>query len=88
MQQQRTTSFHENLNGDEFKKESKGFLKKMQQLSTTQKFFNRKQDFQPKKQSIKKQKPKANPRLTQNEIDHLQQDDFYQQRKTQLEMKA
>ena len=39
---QRTTSFHENLSGDEFKNESKGFLKKMQQLSTTQKFFNRK----------------------------------------------
>lgn len=43
IEKQRTTSFHENLNGgDEFKKESKGFLKKMQQLSTTQKLFNRK----------------------------------------------
>ena len=30
MDKQRTTSFHEKLNGDEFKKESKGFLKKMQ----------------------------------------------------------
>jgi hypothetical protein len=68
---QRTTSFHEKLNGDEFKKESKGFLKKMQQLSTTQKFFNRKDQFQ-KKQSVKNAKLKVNPRLTQNEIDHLQ----------------
>jgi hypothetical protein len=68
---QRTNSFHGNLNGDEFKKESKGFLKKMQQLSTTQKFFNRKQELH--KKSVKKPKPAAaNPRLTQKEIDHLQ----------------
>jgi hypothetical protein len=35
MEKQRTTSFHEKLDGEDFKKESKGFLKKMQQLSTT-----------------------------------------------------
>ena len=49
--------------------------------------FNRKDQFQ-KKSSVKKGKPKANPRLTQNEIDHLQQDDLYQLRKKELEMKA
>ena len=49
--------------------------------------FNRKDQFQ-KKSSVKKVKHKANPRLTQNEIDHLQQDDLYQLRKKELEMKA
>ena len=49
--------------------------------------FNRKDQFQ-KKSSVKKGKPKGNPRLTQNEIDHLQQDDLYQLRKKELEMKA
>lgn len=63
---QRTTSFHENLNGDEFKKESKGFIKKMQQLSTTQKFFSRKQQF-TKKASVKKPQQKLQARLTQND---------------------
>ena len=48
---------------------------------------NRKDQFQ-KKSSVKKGKPKANPGLTQNEIDHLQQDDLYQLRKKELEMKA
>lgn len=59
----------------------------MQTLSTTQKMFNRKEQIQ-RKTTVKKAKAKANPRLTQNEIDHLQQDDLYQLRKKELEMKA
>jgi hypothetical protein len=99
-QQQRTESFHDNL--EEFKKEQKDMMsaKDVKKLSTTQKLFSRKggdnmmfgKKVNPLKRSIINNNGVIhvvnNPRLTKNQIDHLQKDDLQQLRKIELQQKA